>query len=63
MSRMNEGSSPKVTFPGDEHWPAIGLGTWRMGEEASRRKDEMAAVRQALELGYRIIDTAEMYGQ
>lgn len=43
--------------------PALGLGTWRMGESASRRTSEVAAVRRALELGYRLIDTAEMYGE
>lgn len=43
--------------------PALGLGTWRMGEIPSRRAAEVAAVRRALELGYRLIDTAEMYGE
>jgi diketogulonate reductase-like aldo/keto reductase len=44
------------------HVPALGLGTWRFGESASTRRAEVAAVRQALDLGYRLIDTAEMYG-
>jgi diketogulonate reductase-like aldo/keto reductase len=43
--------------------PKLGLGTWGMGEVASRRRDEVAAVREALTLGYRLIDTAEMYGE
>jgi diketogulonate reductase-like aldo/keto reductase len=43
--------------------PAFGLGTWRMGEDSRRRSAEVAAVRQAIELGYRLIDTAEMYGE
>jgi len=43
--------------------PALGLGTWRMGEAARRKSEEIAAVRLALELGYRLIDTAEMYGE
>lgn len=43
--------------------PRLGLGTWRMGEDASRRHTEVAAVREALALGYRLIDTAEMYGE
>jgi diketogulonate reductase-like aldo/keto reductase len=42
--------------------PALGLGTWRFGESTRSRKNEVAAVREALELGYRLIDTAEMYG-
>jgi len=43
--------------------PVLGLGTWRMGEVASRRKVEVAAVREAIAMGYRLIDTAEMYGE
>jgi diketogulonate reductase-like aldo/keto reductase len=42
--------------------PALGLGTWRMGEGARPRRTEVAAVRLAVELGYRLFDTAEMYG-
>ena len=52
-----------VTLPGGEQLPFLGLGTWRMGEAPSRRGAEVAAVRSALELGYRVIDTAEMYGE
>jgi len=43
--------------------PALGLGTWRMGEDRTRRAAEVQAVRTAIELGYRLIDTAEMYGE
>jgi diketogulonate reductase-like aldo/keto reductase len=43
--------------------PALGLGTWRLGESKRTRDAEVAAVRQALELGYRLVDTAEMYGE
>jgi diketogulonate reductase-like aldo/keto reductase len=43
--------------------PVLGLGTWRMGESGATRAAEVAAVRHALELGYRLIDTAEMYGE
>ena len=52
-----------LTFPDGSTRPALGLGTWRMGESARARRDEIAAVRLALELGYRVIDTAEMYGE
>jgi diketogulonate reductase-like aldo/keto reductase len=51
-----------VTLPGGEQVPALGLGTWKIGERASARRDEVAAVRAALDIGYRLIDTAEMYG-
>ena len=43
--------------------PALGLGTWRFGESRATRAAEIASVRTALELGYRLIDTAEMYGE
>lgn len=43
--------------------PVLGLGTWRMGEAARKRAAEISAVRYALDLGYRLIDTAEMYGE
>lgn len=43
--------------------PALGLGTWRMGESRRSRAAEVAAVRNAIAMGYRLIDTAEMYGE
>lgn len=51
-----------VTLRG-ETLPAIGLGTWRMGESARARAAELAGVREAVRLGYRLFDTAEMYGE
>ena len=52
-----------VALPDGTLLPALGLGTWHMGESAARRADEVAAVRTAIELGYRVIDTAEMYAE
>ena len=52
-----------VKLPDGSSLPALGLGTWHMGESASSRAEEVAAVRLALELGYRVVDTAEMYGE
>jgi diketogulonate reductase-like aldo/keto reductase len=43
--------------------PILGLGTWRMGEERRRRAQEIAALKLGVELGVRLIDTAEMYGE
>ncbi|MGY4534288.1 diketogulonate reductase-like aldo/keto reductase [Pseudomonas sp. TE3786] len=43
--------------------PAIGQGTWRMGERPSERKTEANALRQGVDLGMTLIDTAEMYGE
>ncbi len=42
--------------------PALGQGTWMMGDTASRRESEIAALRRGIELGMTVIDTAEMYG-
>ena len=62
---MHEDNNPLsgLPLPGGGAMPAFGLGTWRMGEDGGRRTAEVAAVRQAIELGYRLIDTAEMYGE
>ncbi|MEK5059050.1 MULTISPECIES: aldo/keto reductase [unclassified Paenibacillus] len=43
--------------------PAIGQGTWRMGDDPSVRNEEIAALRLGVELGMHVIDTAEMYGE
>src|SRR5215470_12153301 len=51
-----------VSMPDGSRIPALGLGTWRMGERAGNRRSEVDAVRTAVMLGYRLIDTAEMYG-
>ena len=52
-----------VTLPGGERVPALGLGTWRRGEAAARRGHEAAILRQGLDRGLTLIDTAEMYGE
>ncbi len=46
---------PTLALNDGNRIPAIGLGTWPMNEEAP------AAVRAALEAGYRLIDTAARY--
>jgi diketogulonate reductase-like aldo/keto reductase len=51
-----------VRLASGENVPALGLGTWRMGEARRTRAAEVAAVHTAIEIGYRLIDTAEMYG-
>ena len=53
---------PTTRLPSGEAIPIFGLGTWRMGEDARRRKDEVAALKLGIELGVTLIDTAEMYG-
>jgi diketogulonate reductase-like aldo/keto reductase len=39
----------------------LGLGTWLMGESARTEEAEIQAIQTAIELGYTLIDTAEMY--
>ena len=51
----------KVTLVGVEV-PAIGIGTWHMGEDPSQEQHEIQAIRSGLDAGVRIVDTAEMYG-
>jgi len=55
-----------VDMPGDappRSLPVLGLGTWRFGESRAARAAEIASVRRAIELGWRLVDTAEMYGE
>lgn len=51
-----------VRLPDGGLAPCLGQGTWRMGEDSSRRAQEIAALRCGVELGLALIDTAEMYG-
>jgi len=52
-----------VRFPDGAEVPALGQGTWKMGENAAARGAEAAALRAGLDLGLTLIDTAEMYGE
>ncbi len=42
--------------------PRLGQGTWYMGEDPTRRRDEIEALRTGIDLGMTLLDTAEMYG-
>ena len=54
----------RTTFlPSGRSIPVLGQGTWRMGEDPSRRPSEVAALRRGLDLGMTLVDTAEMYGE
>jgi diketogulonate reductase-like aldo/keto reductase len=50
-----------IRFPDGTQVPALGQGTWMMGERTNQRADELAALRTGIELGLTLIDTAEMY--
>jgi len=50
-----------ISFPDGTAVPALGQGTWMMGERPDRRPAEIAALREGIDLGLTLIDTAEMY--
>lgn len=43
--------------------PALGQGTWYMGEGLQDKDEEVNALKLGIELGMTLIDTAEMYGE
>lgn len=52
-----------IAWPDGRIVPALGQGTWKMGEDARRRQEEVRALRTGLDLGLSVIDTAEMYAE
>jgi diketogulonate reductase-like aldo/keto reductase len=52
-----------ISLPSGQRIPALGMGTWQMGESSAQQKQEVAALRHGLDLGMTLIDTAEMYGE
>jgi diketogulonate reductase-like aldo/keto reductase len=55
---MSDASASRLQFP-----QRLGLGTWMMGESRAAHAKEVGAVVHALQLGYRVFDTAEIYAQ
>ena len=53
---MSDEASPRTALFHGAEIPQIGLGTWPMSNEEAER-----SVTQAIELGYRLIDTAQNY--
>jgi diketogulonate reductase-like aldo/keto reductase len=53
---------PTTTLPDGRSIPVLGQGTWRMGDSAARKTDEVKSLQLGLDLGLTLIDTAEMYG-
>lgn len=43
--------------------PRIGLGTWLLGDKTECRQQEIEALQAGIDMGMKVIDTAEMYGQ
>jgi diketogulonate reductase-like aldo/keto reductase len=54
-------STPRVRLADGTEVPALGIGTWHMGESLRRRDGEVAALRAAFDAGMTLVDTAEMY--
>nr|WP_250810525.1 aldo/keto reductase [Neorhizobium tomejilense] len=54
---------PTVTLPTGISVPALGLGTWQMGEDSRKAAVEIESLKRGLDLGLTLIDTAEMYGE
>lgn len=52
-----------VMLPCGEQVAALGQGTWRIGDDPARRKEEIDCLRRGIDLGLTLIDTAEMYGE
>ena len=52
-----------VRLPFGEQVPALGMGTWMIGEKRSARAEEIATIQRGIDLGMTLIDTAEMYGE
>jgi len=53
----------RITLPCGVSVPALGQGTWCMGDDPSRRAEERATLQLGIDLGLTLIDTAEMYGE
>ena len=52
----------KTRFPSGEEVPVLGQGTWGFGEQPDNRQNEIDALRYGIDIGMKLIDTAEMYG-
>lgn len=52
-----------IKLPDGTLVPALGQGTWMIGEKRGQRAEEIAAIKRGLDLGLSLIDTAEMYGE
>jgi diketogulonate reductase-like aldo/keto reductase len=55
---MNMKEVPKVKLNTGDSMPVIGFGTWKIEDQ----KEAKEFVKTAIEVGYRLIDTAKIYG-
>ncbi len=52
----------RIQLPCGESVPALGQGTWNIGDDTGTRQQEIATLRRGIDLGLTLVDTAEMYG-
>ncbi|MBX9458648.1 MAG: aldo/keto reductase [Rhizobium sp.] len=60
---MTAKAIPTVTMPGGTRVPALGQGTWMMGEQESEAAREMDSLKAGIDRGMTLVDTAEMYAE
>ena len=53
----------EIEFPDGRKVPALGQGTWRLGEDRAAAGVETKALLAGLDAGMSLVDTAEMYGE
>lgn len=57
-----EKSKQCVMLPDGTPIPSLGQGTWFLGEQKNRRKEELESLKAGISAGMTLLDTAEMYG-
>ena len=50
-----------ISLPSGETVPALGQGTWKMGDYERKRAEEVRTLQAGIDLGLTLLDTAEMY--
>ncbi len=53
---------PRIILPDGTAVPAVGQGTWNIGDSRAHVTSELSTLREGIDLGMSLIDTAEMYG-
>jgi diketogulonate reductase-like aldo/keto reductase len=59
---MTAPTTRAVTLPDGTPAPALGMGTWYLGEDPDGHDIQLGALRAGIDIGLTLIDTAEMYG-
>lgn len=63
LNRIKDNLQNKtLTLPDGTNLPVLGQGTWKMGEHPGKKAAEIKGLQTGLDLGMKVIDTAEMYG-